>query len=120
MITVIEWTRRQQFESKKLASEYFKIPVRLVDKSIANNSIVTYKHHNPDGSIVTKKYKFAESWGNSNVTRTIKASKEIPFGKYKGKKPSDVPLGYLIWMYKKTACPKCVVDALKEVEALFK
>ena len=40
-------------------------------------------------------------------------------GKHKGKKPEDVPLGYLIWMYKKTDCPSCVLKALKEVKNLF-
>jgi hypothetical protein len=42
MITIIEWNTRQQFESKKLASEYFKIPITLVNRSIKSNDSVKF------------------------------------------------------------------------------
>jgi len=119
MITIIEWNTRQQFESKKLAAEYFEIPIWLVNKSIANNSTVSYRKNGVNQPLTHKKYKFSESWGNSGVTRTLNPSKTIPFGKYKGKKPNEVPLGYLLWMFKKTECPRCVTDALKEVKNLL-
>ena len=112
MITIIEWKSKQQFESKKLASEYFKIPVWLINKSITGRCQVSFEK---------KTYRFQESNNQNSTTRTlnVKSSDVIPFGKYKGKKPEDTPLGYLIWMYKKTDCPDCVVKALKEVKNLF-
>lgn len=112
MITIVEWKTKQQFESKKLASEYFKIPVLLINKSIKERCQVSYKKST---------YKFQESRIQTGVTKTIRVRTTgvIPFGKHKGKKPEDVPLGYLIWMYKKTDCPSCVLKALKEVKNLF-
>ena len=66
-------------------------------------------------------YRFQESRIQTGTTKTlnVKTTDVIPFGKHKGKKPEDVPLGYLIWMYKKTDCPICVIKALKEVKNLF-
>lgn len=112
MITIVEWKRKQQFESKKLASEYFKIPVWLINKSIKGRCQVSYEKGT---------YRFQESRIQTGVTKTlnVKTTDVIPFGKHKGKKPEDVPLGYLIWMYKKTDCPSCVLKALKEVKNLF-
>lgn len=114
MITIIEWNTRQQFESKKLASEYFKIPITLVNKSIKTNQYVVSKNN--------KTYKFVESWSQGGPTRLLKTkrSNTLPFGKYKGKKPIDIPLGYLMWMYKQKNCPWCVKKALKEVKELVK
>ena len=112
MITIVEWKSKQQFESKKLASEYYKIPVWLINKSIKGRCQVSYEKGT---------YRFQESRIQTGVTKTlnVKTTDVIPFGKYKGKKPEDVPLGYLIWMYKKTDCPSCVLKALKEVKNWF-
>lgn len=114
MITIIEWNTRQQFESKKLASEYFKIPITLVNRSIKSNENVTCKNN--------KTYKFSESWSQGGPTRILKTprSNTMPFGKYKGKNPMDVPLGYLLWMYKQKNCPWCVRKALRELKELVK
>lgn len=114
MITIIEWNSRQQFESKKLASEYFKIPVTLINKSIKLNVGVSCKNN--------KIYKFSESWSQGGPTRILKTprSNTMPFGKYKGKKPIDIPLGYLLWMYKQENCPWCVRKALKDIKELVK
>tara|TARA_R110001592_G_scaffold51221_2_gene157843 strand:+ start:2817 stop:3155 length:339 start_codon:yes stop_codon:yes gene_type:complete len=112
MITIVEWKSKQQFESKKLASEYFKIPIWLINKSIQGRCQVSYEKGT---------YRFQESRIQNSVTKilNVKKSEVIPFGRHKGKKPEDVPLGYLIWMYKKTDCPDCVLKALKEVKSLF-
>jgi len=112
MITIVEWKTKQQFESKKLASEYFKIPVWLINKSITGRCQVSYEKGT---------YRFQESRIQNSVTKilNVKKSEVIPFGRHKGKKPEDVPLGYLIWMYKKTDCPSCVLKALKGVKNLF-
>ena len=72
MITIIEWNTRQQFESKKLAAEYFEIPIWLVNKSIANNSTVSYRKNGVNQPLTHKKYKFSESWGNSGKTKILK------------------------------------------------
>jgi uncharacterized protein (DUF3820 family) len=119
MITIIEWRRRQQFESKKLASEYFKIPIWLINKSITNDEEVSYRVDKVNTPSQVKKYKFSQAYFQSGITKQLLIQTTIPFGKYKGKKPEDVPLGYLIWMYKKTDCPSCVLKALKEVKNLF-
>ena len=58
MITIIEWKTRQQFESKKLASEYFKIPISKVNKSIKEKTSVT---HND------RQYSFRNSWNQDPV-----------------------------------------------------
>ena len=44
----------------------------------------------------------------------------MPFGKYKGKNPKDIPLNYLVWMYKQENCPWCVKKALKDLKELIK
>ena len=114
MITIIEWNSRQQFESKKLASEYFKIPVTLIDKSLKLNKGVTCKNN--------KRYKFSKSWSQDGQSRILKTprSTTMPFGKYKGKNPKDIPLNYLVWMYKQENCPWCVKKALKDLKELIK
>ena len=44
MISITERKTGQQFESKKLASEYFKIPITVVNKSIDQGKEVEYKN----------------------------------------------------------------------------
>ena len=93
MIAIIEWNSRQQFESKKLASEYFNIPITLVNKSIKTNKTVTCKNK--------KVYRFSESYDKGGTTTTLNIPRNItlPFGKYAGKDPVDVPLGYLMYNF---------------------
>ncbi len=108
MISIIEWKSRQQFESKKLASEYFKIPITKVNKSIKDKTTVT--HNN-------KQFTFRMSWNQDGNTRMIKPDRRptLSFGKYKGKKPKNIPLNYLIWVKKNVKpCPYCVKKFLKE------
>ena len=119
MITIIEWRRRQQFESKKLASEYFKIPVWLINKSIANGQEVEYRVDKANTASHVRKYKFSQAYMQGGATKELPEQTVIPFGKYKGKEPKEVPLGYLIWMYKKTDCPMVVLKALREVKLLI-
>jgi uncharacterized protein (DUF3820 family) len=119
MITIIEWRRRQQFESKKLASEYFKIPVWLINKSIANAEEVSYRIDKVNNPSEVRKYKFSQAYMQGGITKELPPQITIPFGKYKGKEPKEVPLGYLLWMYKKTDCPKVVLKALREVKILL-
>ena len=119
MITVIEWRRRQQFESKKLASEYFKIPIWLINKSIANNEEVSYRVDEVNTPSQVRKYKFSQAYFQGGATKELPIQTTIPFGKYKGKEPKEVPLGYLLWMYKKTDCPMVVLRALREVNKLM-
>jgi uncharacterized protein (DUF3820 family) len=119
MITIIEWRRRQQFESKKLASEYFKIPVWLINKSIANGQEVSYRVDKANSPSHVRKYKFSQAYFQGGITKELPVQKTIPFGKYKGKEPKEVPLGYLLWMYKKTDCPLVVLKALREVKLLI-
>ena len=108
MITIIEWKTRQQFESKKLASEYFKIPISKVNKSIKEKTSIT---HND------RQYSFRNSWNQEGNTRLLKPDNKptLRFGKYKGKKPSQIPINYLIWISKNIKpCPACVKKFLKE------
>ena len=114
MITIIEWNTKQQFESKKLACEYFKIPIALINKSIKLNETVTCKKN--------KRYKFSESKSQGGSTKILKISNsdKMPFGKYKGKNPMDIPLNYLIWIYKQKNCPLCVIKVLKNLKKLIK
>lgn len=119
MITVVERKSGQQFESKKLASEYFKIPLWLVNKSITGNVQVQYRHDIPNREPVIRKYFFVQKSYSDGGTKVFKRKPTMPFGKYKGKEPHQVPLGYLIWLAKKDNCPQCVLTALKEVKDLL-
>tara|TARA_R110000796_G_scaffold66970_4_gene153906 strand:- start:884 stop:1222 length:339 start_codon:yes stop_codon:yes gene_type:complete len=109
MVTIIEWVTHQQFESKKLASEYFNIPITKINKSINQKTTIEYKN---------KYYTFRLSTDNEGQTRILKPSRkstQIKFGKYKGKEPSKVPLSYLLWMRENIKpCPSCVIKFLKD------
>lgn len=104
MISITERKTGQQFESKKLASEYFRIPITVVNKSIDQGKEVEYKNN---------KYFFTKSRYDEGRTIVFKISKTLPFGKYKGKEPKDVPHNYLNWLSKQSFCPKCVTYYLK-------
>lgn len=108
MISIIEWKSRQQFESKKLASEYFKVPISKVNKSIKEK--ITISHDD-------RKFTFRSAWNQNGTTKTLKGDNKptLSFGKYKGKRPKNIPINYLIWIRKNvTPCPYCVRKFLKE------
>ena len=111
MISVIEWVSGQSFQSKKLATHYFKIPRSLIDKSIKNKKEVVSK--------AGKKFRFTLG-GSRRLTSTVHKPKTVDgqtlnFGKHKNVPMRDIPLQYLVWAYDNVSrCPKCVEIELKK------
>lgn len=114
MISVTEWNSGQTFQSKKLASEYFKIPITLVTKSLKNKEEVETKRG--------KKLRFSHGYlrkGESSVHKAKTSDgKTFNFGRYKGKELRDIPTDYLKWVYQNVSrCPKFVRVELDKRES---
>ena len=91
MIQVIELISGQSFESKKLAAEYFNIPITVVTASIKSGLKL---------ELNKKEYKFEHRKGiMDRVTTVVPPPRRFPFGKYKDqiiRKCTD--LSYLKWL----------------------
>lgn len=91
MIQVIELISGQSFESKKLAAEYFNIPITVVNASIKSGLKL---------ELDNKEYKFENRKGiMDQVTAVVPPPKRFPFGKYKDqiiRKCMD--LSYMKWL----------------------
>lgn len=114
MISVTEWNTGQTFQSKKLAAEYFKIPVSLITKSVKGKIEVQTKRG--------KKLKFSRGnlrRGESSVHKAKTSDgKTFNFGKYKETELRDIPTDYLMWVYQNVSrCPKFVRVELDKRES---
>jgi hypothetical protein len=91
MINVIELISGQSFESMKLASEYFKIPISVVTTSIKSGLKLEFEK---------KEYKFVKRKVSMiTSTTTAKPVTTFPFGKYKNQLiKNSVDMSYLKWL----------------------
>jgi hypothetical protein len=74
MIGVTELISGQSFESMKLASEYFNIPIRIITTTLKSNAYTNYKN---------KKFKFVHRTSKKEGTTVAGPMIHFPYGKLK-------------------------------------